>query len=39
MEPADSQLRKLATRTDVIVAIITGLVVVITTALLVMLLF
>ena len=39
MEPADSQLRKLATRTDVIVAIITGLVIVITTALLVMLLF
>lgn len=39
MEPADSQLRKMASRTDVIVTIITALVIVITTALLVMLLF
>lgn len=39
MKPADSQLRKLASRTDVLVAIVTAIVVIVTTISLVLLLF
>lgn len=39
MKPADSQLRKFATRTDVIASVITAVILVITTAWLVILLF
>ncbi len=39
MKPADSEIRKFATRTDLIVGVITALVLIVTTAWLVILLF